>query len=485
MSEAISELPENWKIIPLVDSVDILDKGRKPINAKERQKRIEGKRENDLFPYFGATGQVGWIDDFLFNEELILLGEDGAPFLDYSKDIAFMIKGKTWVNNHAHVLRGKQKILDNRFLMYYLNTFNFNGYVTGTTRLKLNQTSMKKIPIKLAPLDQQQQIVQKIEELFSKLDAGVAALNRTKVLLEKYRQSVLKAAMEGELTKDWREQQKQAGVEIEPASMLLEKILKERRKKWEEQDQNQKYRKPFENELSLDKTPKTWLVTNLDTISAVRSGITKGRKKKKDLEYKAYPYLRVANVQDNYLDLKIMKEIEISEVELERYRLILNDILFCEGGDHDKVGRGSIWKNEIRGCIHQNHIHRARVLFPNIARSEFINLYSSSDQAKQYFLSRFKQTTGIATINQTNLRLLPVPIPPIEEQNMIIKLHDQFFSNYSVLKKEVEKMQVLSSKLKQSILKHAFEGKLFEKHFDLQVNKLASKSIETTLEDYF
>ncbi|WP_212632932.1 hypothetical protein [Pseudomonas borbori] len=102
----MSELPSGWAQCSLEDCVEILDSLRVPINNSERQQRIEGKTADQLYPYYGATGQVGFIDSFLFDEELVALGEDGVPFFEPMKSKAYMLHGKTWVNNHAHVLRG-------------------------------------------------------------------------------------------------------------------------------------------------------------------------------------------------------------------------------------------------------------------------------------------------------------------------------------------------------------------------------------------
>ncbi|MBX3380849.1 MAG: restriction endonuclease subunit S, partial [Phycisphaeraceae bacterium] len=140
---------------------EIRDDLRKPVNAEERARR--GGR----FPYYGATGQVGWIDDFLMDGEYVLLGEDGAPFLDPSRDKAYMVSGKSWVNNHAHVLRGIEGVCRNRFLLHALNHADYRGYANGTTRLKLTQTAMRRLPIPLPPPREQDRIVAKIEELFS------------------------------------------------------------------------------------------------------------------------------------------------------------------------------------------------------------------------------------------------------------------------------------------------------------------------------
>lgn len=174
------------------DFVDILDNKRVPINSGERENR---KGE---VPYYGATGQVGWIDDFLFDEELVLLGEDGAPFLESNKNKAYLISGKSWVNNHAHVLRGKNGLL-NKFLLYWLNIIDYRNFISGTTRYKLNQSRMKDIPIPILPTELQKQIVDEIEKQFTRLEASVKDLKSVKDKLEIYKKSVLKAAFEGKI----------------------------------------------------------------------------------------------------------------------------------------------------------------------------------------------------------------------------------------------------------------------------------------------
>lgn len=184
-------MSNNWNVVPFTEAVDICDTLRKPINSSERASRIKGKEQSELYPYYGATGQVGFIDDYITDGEYVLLGEDGAPFLDAFSKKAYIISGKTWVNNHAHVLKSKT---NNKFLCYYLNSFNYKGYVSGTTRLKLTQAEMKRIPVPVPPLSEQERIVARIEELFSQLDAGVETLKKTKAQLAVYRQAVLKEA---------------------------------------------------------------------------------------------------------------------------------------------------------------------------------------------------------------------------------------------------------------------------------------------------
>ena len=155
---------ENMGVI--TDDIEIYDNTRKPINSDERSKRIEAA--SILYPYYGATGKVGFIDDYIFDGEYVLVGEDGAPFLDSTSTKAYIINGKSWVNNHAHVLKSKT---NNKFLMYYLNWFNYFNYVSGTTRLKLTQAMLRKIPFPNMPLEIKEQIVKKIEKAYKVLES--------------------------------------------------------------------------------------------------------------------------------------------------------------------------------------------------------------------------------------------------------------------------------------------------------------------------
>ena len=184
---------DHWRYVPLCDAAEIFDTLREPINSKERAARTRGKPLSELFPYYGTTGQLGFIDGYITDGEYILLGEDGAPFLNTFAQKAYIISGKAWVNNHAHVLRSKT---NNKFLCYYLNFFNYKGYVSGTTRLKLTQAQMKRIPVPVPSLDEQARIVARIEELFSQLDSGVETLKTVKQQLSVYRQAVLKKAFD-------------------------------------------------------------------------------------------------------------------------------------------------------------------------------------------------------------------------------------------------------------------------------------------------
>jgi restriction endonuclease S subunit len=175
-------------VVPLERLVDILDNQRIPINSTERLQRLGN------VPYYGATGQVGTIDKAIFNETLILLGEDGVPFFDSTKHKAYEISGPSWVNNHAHVLRAKPEMVAQRYLLHFLNIFNYSGYVNGATRLKLTQGDMKRIPVPHPNMETQEKIVLKIDSAFEGIKNLTEQINQKKDFALALRQSLLNSA---------------------------------------------------------------------------------------------------------------------------------------------------------------------------------------------------------------------------------------------------------------------------------------------------
>jgi type I restriction enzyme S subunit len=162
--------------------------------------------------------------------------------------------------------------------------------------------------------------------------------------------------------------------------------------------------------------PEHWSIKRLKHIATIQTGITKGKDNaaKQTIEV---PYLRVANVQDGYLDLEDVSTINIPTEDLERYLLKKGDVLMNEGGDFDKLGRGHIWQGEFDPCIHQNHVFAVR---PNKVHAQWLNTFTGSNPAQFYFMARSKQSTNLASISSTNLMELPVPVPSDDEQLEIL-----------------------------------------------------------------
>lgn len=164
---------------------------------------------------------------------------------------------------------------------------------------------------------------------------------------------------------------------------------------------------------------KGWDELILKEVADIRSGVTKGKVVKPG-ESVTLPYMRVANVQDGYLDLEDVQNITVSVKDAEKCQLLKGDILLTEGGDPDKLGRGHVWNGEIENCLHQNHIFSVRVKDKEIVRPAFLSAIISSQRGKQYFLKVGKQTTGIATINKTVLSEFVPFLPPVALQDKFL-----------------------------------------------------------------
>lgn len=206
----------------------------------------------------------------------------------------------------------------------------------------------------------------------------------------------------------------------------------------------------------LGEIPAHWEVTRLKLVAIVQSGLALGKKYGNE-ELTEYPYLRVANVQDGYLDLSEVKTVEVSEQDAIGCRLQAGDVLMNEGGDADKLGRGAIWTGEIDPCLHQNHVFAVR---PQRVSSEWLNLWTSGDGAKAFFESRAKQSTNLASISATNLKELPIPIPPVEEQESLVQHVRQELEKVGRFESATHRTISLLRERREAVIAAAVTGRL-------------------------
>ena len=352
-----------------------------------------------------------------------------------------------------------------RWLLYWLLSPGGRDAVvrTASSTSGLHTLSISKVnalPAVLAPLPEQHRIVAEIETQFTRLDAAVATLERVQVKLKAARASVLKAAVEGRLVPTEAELARAEGRSYEPADVLLDRILAERKAKHEEAQvggkRKKKYKPPVEPDTEgLPELPEGWVWATLDALADVTGGITKN---KRLTDGREVPYLRVANVQRGRLDLSMVKTIMAPEEKIKKLRLEPGDILLNEGGDRDKLGRGWVWEGQIEECIHQNHVFRARV-FGGLIPPKYLSHYANG-VGQSYFIGTGKQTTNLASISLTNMKKLPVAVPPSREQRRILDAVEQRLSVLDNLEGTVERSLLRCTRLRQSILKRAFEGKL-------------------------
>ena len=389
-------MSNNWNVVPFTEAVDICDTLRKPINSSERASRIKGKEQSELYPYYGATGQVGFIDDYITDGEYVLLGEDGAPFLDAFSKKAYIISGKTWVNNHAHVLKSKT---NNKFLCYYLNSFNYKGYVSGTTRLKLTQAEMKRIPVPVPPLSEQERIVARIEELFSQLDAGVETLKKTKAQLAVYRQAVLKEAFSSELSSKT--------VEIR------------------------------------------------EIVDDIRIGPFGTMLHKSDYISGGVPVINPQHIKSG----KILPSASVTVSEekardLSAYRLQTNDIIMGRRGE---MGRSAAITDVENGWL----CGTGSILFrlkPNFDAGFYAQILSSPDVV--HYLEEHATGTTMKNLNEDIVQYIPVPFVTTEMQREITMKMDCKISVCGSIEQTVDTALQQAEAMRQSILKDAFEGRL-------------------------
>lgn len=401
------KVPANWCWTYLKNVSDCLDNFRKPINANERNARL-----GDV-PYYGATGQVGWIDDYLTNEELVLLGEDGAPFLDLLKNKAYLINGKAWVNNHAHILRSKFGTMGNRLLIEYLNSFDFTGFVTGTTRLKLTQASMNKIIIPLVPLAEQQRIVERIESLFAKLDEAKENMQNVLEGFETRKAAILHKAFTGELTAKWR---KQHGVSMES---------------WE----SVKVSNLCEN-IVCGKTPTSYIDNNGDI-----------------------PYLKVYNIVNNKIDFDSKPQYipkKIHESKLKSSILKPKDVIMnIVGPPLRKIAI-------IPDTYSEWNMNQAIVRFRTKEKLYYKYLYYYLIYPKTLddIICETKGVVGQANISITQSRNLNINLPTFSEQTEIVRIIDELFVKEQQAKELAENVLDKIELIKKSILARAFRGEL-------------------------
>lgn len=396
--------PSEWLKSKLEDVVEILDSMRVPVNNSERQARIEGKSEAELYPYYGATGEVGKIDGYLFDEELVALGEDGVPFFDHLKSKAYLLRGRTWVNNHAHVLKGWPSGFSNKLLLHYLNQFDYHDYVNGGTRLKLTQANMRKIPVPLPPLAEQKVIAEKLDTLLAQVDNTKARLERIPEILKRFRQSVLAAAVSGKLTEEWR------GMPAE----------------WIERELND----VADNVVDCPHSTPKWS--------------DKGKYCVKTTAFNPF-----------YLDLSEQGFVsdEVFAERIQRLKPEPGDILYSREGT---VGIACQIPPDIELCLGQRMV---LIRASSEVNPKFLTIVLNSDK----IMSIVRQMTigsTVPRVNMKDIRSYPIPVPTQKEQTEIVRRVEELFAFADRIEHAAQAALSRVNNLTQSILAKAFRGEL-------------------------
>ncbi len=325
-----------WPTKKITDVCENLDSSRIPIT---KSKRVIGKT-----PYYGASGIVDYVDDHIFDEDLLLVSEDGANLLARTYPIAFSISGKTWVNNHAHVLRFESKS-SQQFVEYYLNSISLSPFVTGMAQPKLNQKSLNNLSVPFPPIPEQKRIVAILDQAFADIDKARANaeqnLKNARELFESYLQQVFSQRGEG------------------------------------------------------------WKVSKLIDIANVVDSLHKTPKYSED----GYPMVRVTDVRSGSLDLSNTRKVDKSTYDefSKKYKAKIGDIVFSRVGSY---GRSSIVTTDEPFCLGQNTVFLAPSI-DGYYFYYFLNSQYAKDQIDKLVSGSTQPTVSLKSIKSIDVPVPP------------------------------------------------------------------------------
>ncbi|MFA9479347.1 restriction endonuclease subunit S [Phycisphaerales bacterium AB-hyl4] len=375
------------------------------------------------------------------------------------------------VNQHVCIVRTTPDLVP-AFLRWYLASPSQQARImreqSGATRQGLPKGKILDFDVPVPSVDEQRCIVAKIEELFSDLDAGVAALERVRANLKRYRAAVLKAAIEGKLTEQWRAEHP----DVEPASELLHRILTERRRQWE-QDQlakyeakgkkppkgwKDKYKVPAEPDTAnLPSLPAGWCWSTIDQlISYLRNGLSK----KPATTPPGHAILRINAVRPMEVRLDEVRFYDRPNDEVEGYFICNGDLLFTRyNGSVELLGVAGLVRGCKRPTLHPDKLIRVQTVLP-APLPEYVEIASNVGIARTHMASRARTTAGQTGISGIDVREMPIPLCPSSEQTeIILRIQEQLRQETRALN-QVDVNIRRAARLRQAILKRAFEGRL-------------------------
>ena len=463
-------IPSHWSWARFGDITINRDAERVPLSTTVRETK------KGQYDYYGASGVIDHVDDYLFDKTLLLIGEDGANLLSRTTPIAFFATGNYWVNNHAHVIDG----ISENFLNYiklFINAIDLSPYVTGTAQPKMNQAKMNDILVALPPPEEQQRIVEKVDELMQLCDqleqqqtlssdahatlvdtllkaltessdadefqdnwkrivANFDVLFTTEYSIEQLKQTVLRLAVMGKLVKQ--------DPSDEPASELLKKIADEKAKLIKEG--KIKKSKPLP-EIAEDEKPfelpSGWEWEKLGNISLINSGNAFSSQDFTE-EDGLHRVIKITNIgvgefieSSDYLNIELNKKIEAFQVFQDDLLLALTRPYISTGLKICKCPQ-----SYDKSLLNQ----RVSMIRPfEIDMNEYIYLFMRSDFVLNLYKKRFSDSGLQPNLKMEDVTNLVIPLPPLIEQKYIIEKVSQLFSI-------IEQLQVLQSKLQKTKL---------------------------------
>lgn len=414
----IGEIPEHWNVLrgkniltllerPVQEDDDIITCFRDGEVTLRKNRREEG--------FTVSMKEIGY--QGVETGDLVVHGMDGfAGAIGVSDS-----RGKA-----TPVLNVMDSKENKRYLMYYLRAAAYKdvfmslstGIRVRSCDLRWNKLSV--FPFLIPDINEQDSIVTYIDNLVKRVDD---IIRKAKASVEEY--------------KSWK------------ASIIFEAVTKGINPDVEMKDSGVEW---------IGEVPSSWHITKIRNFVSIRSGITLGKQYPEGTQLIPRPYLRVANVKAEYLDLTDVATIMVTKEEAEKYALSPGELLMTEGGDRDKLGRGTIWNGEIPECLHQNHVFAVRVN-EKYMLTEYLSYLTASPVGRVYFDITAKKTTNLASTNSTTILQFTVPVPSLEEQQKIVEMLNQKCASINEIIDEKQKLIDDLEAYKKSLIFEVVTGK--------------------------
>lgn len=412
------------------------------------------------------------------------LAKDDVLFTNTSSTVwvgktALVEKPGDWgFSNHMTRLRVADG-MSPMFVARQLHYLCMSGYFAFHCKKHINQSSVartqlaEEVPFRLPPANEQKRIAAKLNRLLARERKLRQQFDELPELIQQYRAAVLEAACTGRLVPTEAELARKERRDFETASALLERILVERRAKWEatqlakmraagKAPKDDKWKEKFKllevpSIAGLPELPAGWSYASMAHVCEIQGGIQKQPKRRPRSNH--YPFLRVANVRRESLDLTQIHQIELFKGELETFQLQAGDLLIVEGnGSLSEIGRMAVWADQIPTCVHQNHIIRAR---PSAGfLSQYGTAYWNSPDGASRVRNVARSTSGLYTLSVGKIESLPVPVPPLAEQARIVEEVERRLSTIAQVEAQLQAGMDQAIQLRKSLFHHAIAGKL-------------------------
>jgi type I restriction enzyme S subunit len=383
-------------------------------------------RKNGEIPVYGSNGEVGTHNESITGSPTIVIGRKGsAGAVNFSDEAVFVI-------DTAYYVDSRWTTANLRWLYYLLISLQLEDQAEHSAIPGINRKMIGSHIVPIPPIQTQNRIANYLDSQVSQIEDLIQNHRTLRDTLEEKRQAVISHYV----TKGVSENTIKKGAKLS----------------W------------------LESIPSHWEIIDLKYLAEVQTGIAKGKTRESD-ELEAVPYLRVENVQEGFLDLSEVKELELTQKEIEQYSLQEGDVLMNEGGDYDKLGRGTVWKEELKPCVHQNHVFAIR---PNDREdAEWISKLTESSYLKHYFMISAKQTTNLASISASNIKSAPLIWPPKDEREQILEQIQRTTSKIEDTKGNISKEINLLKDRKQSLIRNIITGQIEINESDNHENEVA------------